>query len=90
MIVEHEIIEQIENEPHGRSLAWCSRLAGRLGAREPRVTLRAMWRAGYLELREADGFVMQPWQVEQVWRVGELRDDIAVHATELGSTWAHA
>lgn len=83
MIVEHDLIEQIADEPHGRSLAWCTELLGQFGAREPWITIRQMYRAGHLRFTHADGTVLQPWQAEQVWRAGEPREDIAVHATDL-------
>lgn len=89
VIVEHEIIEQVEDEPRGRSIGWCAELAGQLGACDPLVTLREMCRAGHLQLVGTDGAVLQPWQAEQVWRVGDARRDIAVHATDLGSKFAH-
>ena len=90
MILEHEIIEQIEEEPVGRSLEWCVEFATGLGCPEPWTTLRQMWRAGYIALADAEGQILPEWRIEEVWRAGVARSDVAVLATDLGSTWAYS
>lgn len=89
MIIEHEIIEQIQDEPFGRPLDWCARFASELGARDPLATLRQRCRAGYLRLEDASGPPLPPWRLEEIWREGAARGDIAVFATDLGCRWVH-
>ena len=89
MIVEHEIIEQIEEEPVGRTFAWCLAFAGEQGCSDPMTTLREMWRDGYVVLADADGAVLPDWRAREVWRAGVPREDLALLATDLGSAWVH-
>ena len=90
VIVEHEIIEQIEEEPVGRPLKWCADLATSLGCADAMTTISQMWRAGYIALADLDGTVWPDWRSEEVWRAGVARSDVAVLATDLGSKWAYS
>ena len=90
MIVEHEIIEQIEEEPVGRPLKWCADLATQLGSPDAIKTISQMWRAGYVALASADGTPLPAWRIEEVWRAGVARSDVAVLATDLGSRWVYS
>lgn len=89
MIVEHEILEQIETEAAGRSLRWCADLARRHGCDEAMTTLRQMWRAGYIAIADGSGSPLADWQVEEMWRAGSARDDVAVLATDRGLDWVY-
>lgn len=89
MIVEHEIIEQVEHEPRGRSLAWCVGLAGRLGRPDGLVLIEGMWRAGHVALAEPGGEVLPRWRAEEAWREGATGEELMVLATESGSRWVH-
>ena len=65
MIVEHEIIEQIEDERNGRSLAWVCGLARQHGKDAPLRTLERMWREGYVVLYDDRGNVIASWHVKR-------------------------
>ena len=88
-MIEHEIIEQIEEEPVGRSLNWCIDFATGLGCPDSIATISQMWRAGYLAMADRHGKSLPDWKIEQVMRAGGEHSDVFVLATDLGSKWAH-
>ena len=89
MIREHEVIEQIEEEPNGRPFNWVSELLTHLGAPDPLLVLQQMWRAGYLTLVDGSGQELKPWQCEQIWRGQIEAHTTQLLATPLGSKWVH-
>ena len=89
MILEHEVIEQIQHESNGRPIEWVRQLLTDLGAGEPTLVLREMWRAGYLKVVDDKGQEFKPWQCEEIWRGQSNADHARLIATPLGSEWAH-
>ena len=89
MIVEHEIIEQIEEEENGRPLAWSRDLIRGLGRADPLMVLQEMWRAGYVTLVDDTGRVLPPWRCEEVFREQGEWGPVRVVATSHGSRWVH-
>ncbi len=89
MIAEHEIIEQIEEEPQGRPLTWLCDLIRRLGGDDPLVVLQGMWRAGYVTLVDEIGQVLPHWRCEEVFRDRRESGSVRVVATSHGSGWVH-
>lgn len=89
MILEHEVIEQIEEQSNGRPIEWVHDHLTDLGARDPFLVLRGMWRAGYLKLVAEDGRELKPWECEQVWRGQREAHRARLIATPLGSEWVH-
>ena len=89
MIVEHEIIEQIEEEPNGRSLAWVCDLARRLGKDDPLRVLEAMVEAGLISLTDERGRPLEPWECSEIWRSHEESRAVHVIATSDGSRSTH-
>ena len=89
MIVEHEIIEQIEDEPNGRALVWVCRLARQHGKDSPLRILEQMWRAGYVALHDDRGNPIASWQCEAIWRAGDESERVNVVATGSGRAWLH-
>ena len=83
MIVEHEVIEQIEEEPNGRSIEWMCSFLRELGSTDPLVLLHNMWRAGYLAVDDESGLELKSWQCEPIWR-GSEEVQPRVVATPLG------
>ena len=90
MIIEHELLEQIEDHDPPRSLEWACSLLSSLGKSDPLAVLQAMQRAGLIELRGSDGSWLAPWQAQSVLR-GESpwSRGCIVTATEVGSRRAH-
>lgn len=84
MILEHEVIEQID-EPTGRPIRWVCDLLRELGASDPVALLQAMWRAGYVAVVDDGGEQLQTWQCEQIWRERREPLDLRIAATDLGA-----
>src|SRR5262245_25411509 len=84
MIIEHEIIEQIEEEPNGRPLDWVCALARQHGKKTPLLMLEQIWRAGYVALRDAEGPAIPRWKCEEIFRLGQESERANVVATSLG------
>jgi hypothetical protein len=89
LIVEHEIIEQTETEPSGRSLAWVCDLIRGMGREDPLIVLRAMVGAGYLSFTDCSGCALPDWRFAELFRAGSASAAVRVHATPLGSRWVH-
>ena len=89
MILEHEIIEQIEEESNGRPIVWVREFLVGLGANDPVLTLRQMWRAGYVQVVDETGQELKPWQCEEIWRGQTDTHHARLIATPLGSKWVH-
>jgi hypothetical protein len=89
MIVEHEVIEQIEEELNGWPIERVCQLLCDLGSSDPFVLLRNMWRAGYLVVVDDSGRELQAWQCEQIWRDRDEAKPARLVATPLGSEWVH-
>ncbi len=89
MIVEHEVIEQIEESADGRPLDWVCTLIRLLGKAAPLTVLEQMCRAGYITLADPCGDPLPVWRRERVWRDGDESLDVRVVATPLGSEWVH-
>lgn len=89
VIVEHEVIEQAEAEPRGRSLAWVCDLIRRMGREDALGLLRAMVGAGYLSFSDSAGCTLPDWRYAELFRTKSACESIRVHATSLGSHWVH-
>ncbi|HJU74237.1 MAG TPA: hypothetical protein VJ717_10865 [Gemmatimonadaceae bacterium] len=89
MILEHEVIEQIEDEANGRAIEWVRNLLSDLGAGEPFLIIREMWRAGYLTVVDETGREVPRWQCEEMWRGQREPHDAYLVATALGVKWVH-
>ena len=89
MIVEHEIIEQIEEEPAGWTLSRVCRLISELGRSDAMRVLEQMRAAGHIALLDETGVRLAAWRSEQVWRDGRGWSGTRVAATELGCAWVH-
>ena len=89
VILEHEVIEQIEDQTTGRPIEWVRQHLATLGAGEPFLILREMWRAGYLKVVDDQGQELKPWQCEEIWRGRSNADHARLIATSLGSEWIH-
>lgn len=89
MIVEHEVIEQIEEEEHGRSLSWVCGLVRQLGRSDPMTVLQGMWQQGYLTLADEAGHEMPRWKCAESFRIRDESLAVRVLATDLGSRWVH-
>lgn len=88
MIIEHEVIEQTEDNPNGRALPWVCDLIRSLGRPDPLIVVQAMVRAGYLTLADSNG-ALPAWRCAELFRLGSASEAIRVHATSLGSRWVH-
>lgn len=89
MIIEHEIIEQIEEEPNGRPLAWVCALARQHGRTTPLLMLEQMWRAGSIALHDDEGQAIARWKCEEIWRLGQESGAANVVATDVGRRRVH-
>lgn len=89
MIVEHEIIEQIDEDREGRPLGWVCSVARQHGTAHPLRLLEKMWRAGYVALQEPDGTPIAARRCEEIWRLGHESEAWHVVATDLGRRWVH-
>lgn len=84
MIVEHELIEQIQDEEHGRSLQWVCDLLRDLGRSDPFLILDRMIGAEYLVLLDGDGRKLPPWRCAEVLRLRDPSASIRVACTPEG------
>lgn len=87
MIVEHEVIEQLEEEDLGRPFPWVCDLIRSLGSERPLTVLQGMWRKGHVALVSAEGLVLPRWRCEEILLRGGEGDAVQVAATSAGSTW---
>ncbi len=88
-VIEHEIIEQIEEEPQGRPLSWSCDYIRRLGRDDPLVVLQGMWRAGYVTLVDETGQVLPRWRCAELFREQRELGPVRVAVTSIGSRWVH-
>lgn len=89
MIVEHEVIEQIEDEPLGRDVAWICELIQSLGRDDPFQVLRGMWQAGYVQFVDREAHALPKWKCAAFFRNGILSCEMNVVATRKGGEWVH-
>ena len=89
MIVEHEVIEQIEENADGQPISWVCNLIRSLGRDDPLVVLQGMLRAGHLTLVRPGEGTCSEWECSELFRAMKEPLDIYVLATECGSTWVH-
>lgn len=89
VIVENEVIEQIEDEPHGRSLAWVCSLIRTLGRDDPLIVLSGMWRGGKVLFADDSGNPVPSWRCHDVLRTGDEAAAFRVLATDVGSRSVH-
>ena len=89
MIVEHEVIEQVEEEVRGRRLDWVCTLIRKLGRDDPFVVLRGMWRAGYVTLTDGAGEPLPNSRSAELFRDETESSPVHVLATTLGSERVH-
>ena len=89
MIAEHEVIEQIEEEPLGRPLGWVCALLRSLGRDEPLLLIDGMLSGGYIRLLSSDSKPLPNWRWEQLLRTRVETADVLVAATDCGSRWVH-
>ena len=64
MIVEHEIIENIEDTDAGMPMPWVCKLIRSLGRDNPKVVLHGMWCGGHLSFVK-DGQPCKKWECKQ-------------------------
>lgn len=88
VIAEVELIEQIEDEMAGRSVAWVCELLVSLGKGSPFDVLDAMWEARYIDFIDGEGAAVPRWRCEEVLRLQEPSVLCNVVSTEQGSEWA--
>jgi hypothetical protein len=86
--MEIEIIEQIADEPLGRSVSWVCDFMKSRGDGDPLVTLRGMWNGGHLQFTDANGMPLPRWRCEQILRNGVIESEARVLATDKGAKWA--
>lgn len=84
MIVEHEVIEQIEDEPNGRPFPWICDLVRSLGLGQPFVLLQGMWRAGYVALVDQEGQALADWKCSDFFRARVESPEVQLVATTRG------
>ena len=89
VIPEHEVIEQIEDEPSGRALQWVLDFLASLERPDPWLTVERMWEAGSISLHESSGGSIPRHRCESVFRARETRDDVRVRVTNTGSYRIH-
>lgn len=90
VIIEHELLEQIEDQAPPRSLEWACLLLASLGKTDPLAVLRAMHHDGLIDLRGADGAVLAAWQARSVLRgQSQCERSCSITATKVGSRRAH-
>jgi len=89
VIVEHEVIEQVEEEASGRTLDWVCALIRNLGRDDPFVVLGGMWRAGYVMLADDAGQPLPDWRSAELFREKTESSSVNVLATALGSERVH-
>lgn len=82
-----EIIEQIEDEPRGRSLAWLCAFAASYGS-DPLRSIDTIRRTGHLAFVDERGHPLPAWQCEAIVRTRQ-HDGVRVVATDEGSAWVH-
>ena len=85
VILQHEIIEQIADEPTGRPVGWVCDLLRGLGASDPWPLLRGMWLQGYIAVVDGAGKPVQAWRCEQVWRARSEPPELRITATDRGA-----
>jgi len=87
MIAEHELIEQMECDELGWSLERVCDFLLSLEKERPFEVLRAMWRASYIELVDAEGARLPEWRCEEVWRLEDKSAAVRIVGTDAGSDW---
>jgi hypothetical protein len=87
VIVEHEVIEQIEEEAQGRRLDWVCALIRGLCDKDPLPVLQGMWRAGLVALVDDEGPPLRDWRCTELIRTCSESAAVHVVATGLGSSW---
>jgi hypothetical protein len=85
VIPEHEVIEQIADEPAGRPVQWVYKLLRELGASDPTTVLQGMWRAGYIAVVDDVGELVPPWRCDQMWRERSESPDLRIAVTDRGA-----
>lgn len=83
MIVQHEIIEQVMDEPLGHSVVVISRLLDEMG-RDAVDTLDSMRRAGLVDLVDVDGLQAPEWLLDAWADRRDSGEGLRVVATEAG------
>lgn len=88
MIVEHEVITFVADEP--RSLAAVHGLIAELGRPEPMEVVRGLVRAGWVELCDPEGSALANWESAEVLRSCGARNDVFVLSTRAGLEWGYS
>ena len=89
MILEIEILEQIEDEPIGRSVNWLCEFIRSLGDQDPIFVLRGMWRGGYIRFIDVTGVDVPNWKCEELLDRRSADCDARIIATAQGREWVH-
>ena len=89
MILEHDVIEQIEEDPLGKTFTWVGALIRSLSEKDPFTVLHRMWRAGYIEFVTDDGETIPPWRTAQIFGSKAEHQAVRIVATYRGSRWVH-
>ena len=87
MILEHEIIEQVEEGR--RPLARVLDLVRHHGREDAWAVVHALWQAGHVELTEETGARLPSWKVAVLVREDASPSSVYVGATTQGSDWVH-
>jgi hypothetical protein len=84
MILEIEIIEQIADQPQGRSFEWLREFIRSNESRDPNTILMGMWKAGKIEVRDNENHPYDQWKIEELFRNNAFTGSERVTATRLG------
>ena len=84
MIIEHELLEQIADEPIGWSLARALEFVA--GHKEPWTVIVALYRDGYVNLYDHAGEPLPTWRIDALFRQRDLAlgTDVFVRITPVG------
>jgi hypothetical protein len=89
MIIEHEVIEQIERNPTGRSFSWLCDYLATLGQNDPSSVLFGMWHGGHIVFVDQNGDQLPTWQCEQFVRSQHAPDHVSIKPTNVGLKWVY-
>ena len=87
-ISEWEIIEQVMDEPLGRSVGWLQGIAASSDSSLLFRLLNGMWQSGKISFADSNGRTMADWEVTAFLRGGTSCDNTHVIATDDGLDYA--
>ena len=83
-IPEFEVIEQIMDEPRGRSVRWLMQLDSKMPRARWLQLLEGMWKSGKVALNDAAGRPLTHWEAAAFFRASGEGEPTWVVATEAG------